>query len=431
MDYNTVKFLMKTIRLFLALFCFTLALTIVVGCRSMHPGKAFTTSVRGLGAKGDGVTKDTAAFQAALDSCATQGGGIVTVPAGDYLIGSIVIGPNTTLHLENGAKLAGSPDIADYPLERVRWEGEFRDGHRALISSEHANNVAITGSGTITGPPLSLGLLRNPRGPVLIELANGTNVTLNGFSTHYQRLWSIHLLFCKKVTAHGLTIRSPNVTNGDGIDVDSSSDVTIENCDINTGDDAISLKSGRGLAAMRLNRPTQNVLIKDCSLVSSIDAGLGIGTEMSGGIRNVRIENCIMSGRQNGIFIKSRDGRGGYMENITGNNLTVTNSGTFVGIDLVTKGIQATDPVPGDIEKWALVKNISFNHITVNDVRVLVAGKNVSAERPINGLTFTDITGTCDRGITLSNVMNAKFTGINVTGYSGELFTTNNVHIAP
>jgi polygalacturonase len=275
-----------------------------------------------------------------------------------------------------------------------------------------------------------LSRLRNPRGPALIELANGTNVTLNGFSTMYQQLWSIHLLLCKNLTARNLIIRTIN-TNGDGIDVDSCSDVTIENCDINTGDDAISLKSGRGLAAMLLGRPTQNVLIRNCTLASSIDAGLGLGTEMSGGIRDVRIENCTMSGRQNGIFIKSRDGRGGFMENITGENLIINNSGTFVGIDLVTKGIQATDPVPGAVEKWALVKNISFNHVRINNTQVLVAGKNVSADRPIDGLTFTDITGNCASGITLANVLNAKFDGINVTGFRGTLFTTNNVQMAP
>jgi polygalacturonase len=246
----------------------------------------------------------------------------------------------------------------------------------------------------------------------------------------YQQLWSIHLLLCKNVTARNLIIRTIN-TNGDGIDVDSCSDVTIENCDINTGDDAISLKSGRGLAAMLLGRPTQNVLIRNCTLASSIDAGLGLGTEMSGGIRDVRIENCTMSGRQNGIFIKSRDGRGGFMENITGENLIINNSGTFVGIDLVTKGIQATDPVPGTVEKWALVKNISFNHVKVNNVQALVAGKNVSADRPIDGLTFSDITGNCASGITLANVLNAKFDGINVTGFRGALFTTNNVKLAP
>ncbi len=428
---------MKSLRLLQALFCFSLVSMIVFGCRSPQPvmtvkPTAATTfhNVLDFGAKGDGMTKDTAAFQAALDLCATNGGGTVTVPPGVYLIGSIVIGPNTTLRLEGRANLIGSRDIADYPQVRVRFEGEFQQGHRALIYSSNADNVTITGGGSIFGPPLNVSRLRNPRGPVLIELANGTNVTLNGFSTEYEQLWSIHLLFCQNVTARNLVIRTIN-TNGDGIDVDSCSDVTIEGCDINTGDDAISLKSGRGLAAKQLDRPTQNVLIRNCMLASSLDAGLGLGTEMSGGIRDVRLENCLICGHQNGIFIKSRDGRGGYMENITGENLIINNSPTFVGIDLVTKGIQASDPVPGDVEKWALVKNITFNHITVNNVQALVVGTAIPAERPIDGLTFTDINGNCARGITLANVFNAKFDSINVTGFRGELFKTNNVQLAP
>jgi polygalacturonase len=435
MNYNLLKLHMKSIRLLQALFCFSLVSMIAIGCRSPQPVKPATTtstfhSVRSFGAKGDGMTKDTAAFQAALDLCMTNGGGTVTVPTGVYLIGSIVISPNTTLQLERGANLIGSRDIADYPLVSVRFEGEFQQGHRALVYSPRADNVTITGGGSIFGPPLNVSRLRNPRGPVLIELASGTNVTLNGFSTEYEQLWSIHLLFCQNVTARNLVIRTIN-TNGDGIDVDSCDGVTIEGCDINTGDDAISLKSGRGLAAMQLGRPTQNVLIKNCMLASSLDAGLGLGTEMSGGIRDVRLENCLICGHQNGIFIKSRDGRGGYMENITGENLIINNSPTFVGIDLVTKGIQASDPVPGDVEKWALVKNISFSHIKVNNVQALVVGTAVSTNRPIDGLTFTDITGTCERGITLANVLNAKFDGINVTGFNGQLFKTNNVQLMP
>src|ERR1017187_9856192 len=183
-------------------------------------------NVLDFGAKGDGVTKDTAAIQKALDACAENGGGTVLVPEGVFLTGGIILHAHTTLQLASRANLLGSPDIADYPLENVRWEGEFRQGHRALISSDNANNVTITGPGAISGPPVSLSQLRNPRGPVLIELANGTNVTLNGFSTQYQRLWSIHLLFCKNITARDLVIRTPALSNGDGIDVDSCNRVT-------------------------------------------------------------------------------------------------------------------------------------------------------------------------------------------------------------
>jgi polygalacturonase len=382
-------------------------------------------NVRDFGAKGDGVTKDTVALQKALDTCAENVGGTVLVPEGVYLTGSLILHANTTLQLATRANLLGSPDIADYPVVNVRWEGEFREGHRALLSAANAANVTITG-GAIFGPPLPLGKLRSPRGPVLIELTGCTNAVLENFTTQYQQLWSIHLLFCKDLTARNLTIRTVNA-NGDGLDVDSCDGVTIERCDINTGDDAIALKSGRGLAAQQLARPTQNVVIRDCRLQSSIYAALGLGTEMSGGIRNVKIQNCVISGRQNAIFIKSRDGRGGFMENISGENITVLKSPTFIGIDLEKKGIQATDPVPGDVEKWPRVQNISFKNVRVQEVAELVAGKNIPAARPMDGFTLTDISGTCARAISLANMTNVKLSGIRVTGFAGPLITTENV----
>ena len=383
-------------------------------------------NVRDFGARADGRTKDTAAFQKALDACGTNGGGTVVVPAGNYLIGSIVIGANTTLQLERNADLCGSPDIADYPIIRTRWEGEFAPAHRALISAENAHHIVIQGTGNIFGPPPALSRLRNPRGPVLIEFTSCTNVVLEGFSTQYQQLWSIHPFLCRDVTVRNLVIRSIN-TNGDGLDVDSCSDVVIEHCSIDTGDDAISLKSGRGMEAVRLGRPTENVTIRGCTLVSSQFGGIGLGTEMSGGIRNVRIENCTISGHQNGIFIKSRDGRGSYMENITGDNLVINNSPTFLGVNLLNKGIQASEPVIGNAEKWACVRNLSFTNIRVDNVAQLVAGADIPSERPLDGLTLVNITGTCARGITLANSLNVKLAGINVTGFQGPLVTTTNV----
>ena len=253
------------------------------------PAASLSFNVRDSGATGDGRTKDTATLQKALDACVAAGGGTVVVPAGVYLTGSIVLGPNTTLRLEPQANLVGSPDVEDYPLVRVRWEGEYVSGHRALLAAEKADHLTIQGRGAIFGPPLSLSRPRNPRGPAVIELAESDHVLLEGFSTQYQQLWSIHLLLCRGLTVRNLVVRSINY-NGDGIDVDSCQDVLIDRCDINTGDDAIALKSGRGLEAARLGRPTENVVIRDCTLVSSIFAGIGFGTEMSGGIRHVRLE---------------------------------------------------------------------------------------------------------------------------------------------
>jgi len=382
-------------------------------------------NVRDFGAQGDGVAKDTAAFQKALDECAASGGGTVLVPDGIYLTGSLVLGAHTTLQLSARTSLVGSPDIADYPLVNIRWEGEFREGHRALLSATNAAAVKITG-GFIFGPPAPLSRLRNPRGPSLIELTSCTNAVLENFTTQYQQLWSVHLLFCQNFTAKGLTLRTVGA-NGDGIDVDSCDGVTIEGCDINTGDDAISLKSGRGLAAQTLARPTQHVLIRDCRLHSSIYAALGLGTEMSGGIREVKLENCILSGHQNAIFIKSRDGRGGFMENIAGENLTILKSPTFIGMDLLKKGIQATDPVPGDVEKWPRVHNLSFQHVRVENVADLLDGVNIPPARPVDGLTLADISGTCARAISVANMTNVNFSALHVTGFTGPLIQQENV----
>jgi polygalacturonase len=333
---------------------------------------------------------------------------------------------DTTLKLESRANLVGSPDIADYPLVRLRWEGEFVRGHRALISAENTAQVAILGPGFIFGPPPGLSRLREPRGPCLIELSNSTDVRLEGFTTQYQQLWSIHLLLCRNVTARRLVIRSIGA-NGDGLDVDSCEDVLVEQCNIDTGDDAISLKSGRGLEAVRLGRPTQNVVIRDCTLISSQFAGIGFGTEMSGGIRDVRVENCVLSGHQNSLYFKSRDGRGGFIENITCENLTVMDSPTFVAINLLRKGIQASEPVAGAVEKWARLRNLAFNNIKVVNVGELVAAQHIPPERPLDGLTLSNITGTCGKGITLANSVNVKLAAIKVTGFEGPLLTRKNV----
>ena len=382
-------------------------------------------NVLDFGAKGDGVTKDTAALQGVLDKCAASGGGTVQLPDGVYLTGSLVIGANTTVRLAERANLVGSPDIADYPVINVRWEGEFRGGHRALLSASNAANVVITG-GTIYGPPLPLSKLRDPRGPVLIELTDCTNAVLENFTAHYQQLWTIHPVLCRNFTARNLIIRSV-AANSDGIDLDSCADVLIEKCDINTGDDGIAIKSGRGLAAQTLGRPCENILIRDCRLEASKFAGLALGSEMSGGIRNVKIQNCVIAGKQNAIFIKSRDGRGGYMENIAFENITILKSPTFVAIDLMKKGIQATDPVPGDVAKWAALKNISFQKIRVQEVGELVNATNISPARPGDGLTFSDISGTCARAISLANLTNVNLSKIRVTGFAGPLVTANNV----
>jgi polygalacturonase len=403
--------------------CWVLAASLLGCAAAPRPTEPTVFDVRQFGALGDGHAKDTAAFQRALDAAAGRWATVV-VPGGNYLIGSVRIGSNTKLQLGRGATLIGSPDPADYPLASVRFEGEQVSGHRALLWAENAVSVAIVGPGTLVGSE-AVGVLRRPRGPVMVELTNCQHVLLDGFTDTYRRLWSIHLLNCRDALARNLCIRTSG-SNGDGIDVDSSVGVTIGECDIDTGDDCISLKSGRGAAAVRAHQPTANVLIENCRFGSGF-AGIGIGSEMSGGISDVQVHDCTFVHGTNGIFLKSRSGRGGYLRDIRAWNL-VAESGVrnFLGIGLNNHGIVGTEPVPG-LAGIPQVSNIRVTGVTLHDVGRLVDGAHVAPERPIDGLTLANITGTCRRGIALMNVVHADLQNINVSGYTGPLLETYNV----
>ena len=377
--------------------------------------------VRSLGAAGDGTVKDTAVFQKALDACAA-GGGEVFVPAGKYLIGSVVMGSRTTLRLAKGAAIVGSPDADDYPLAQARWEGRLRECHRSLICASNATGISIVGAGSIEGNA-ALGNLRNPRGPCLIEPVECQAVVLDGCSTSFARLWSIHLAFCDGVTARNLTVRSDRGrSNGDGIDVDSCRNVRIEHCDIDTGDDAIALKSGRGAEGVRMGRPTEDVVITNCVLGSAF-AGVAIGSELSGGIRHVVMEDCVFMSRANSIFIKSRDDRGGFVEDIRGRNLDCR-ANTFLVMDLLTKGIKDEEPVTGPAG-LTRARGVAFTNIKVN-VQTLLDAHLLSPDQPLDGLSLDGVSGVCRRAINLANVRNASLRDIHVTEYGGPFLTLAN-----
>jgi hypothetical protein len=343
------------------------------------------------------------------------------VPAGRYLTGSIRIGSNTTLQLDDNAVILGSPNADDYPLAPLRFEGETVPGHHALIWAQDAKNITIQGPGTLQGDD-KIGDLRRPRAPVMIELENCHHILLQDFKDRYRRMWSIHLLHCSDVQVTRLNIRTTQ-TNGDGIDVDSTTHVRIEDCDIDTGDDCISLKSGRGAQAMAEHQPTSDIYIARCTLGSKF-AGVGIGTEMSGGVSDVRIENCKFTHGDNAIFLKSRLGRGGYIQNISVDKID-TSSKTCLGINLINKGIVGADPVLGSAGIPAM-RNISVSNVTIHS-GILVDGLNTPAEKPIENLSLSNVTGNCKTGISLANVVHAKLSNIQVTGFTGPLLVTQNV----
>jgi polygalacturonase len=380
-------------------------------------------SVRTFGASGDGKTKDTAAFQKALDACSDAGHDCeVLVPAGEYVIGSIELKSNTTLRLAENAHLIGSPDLADYPVTKVRWEGRWIDGHRGLLFAQKAVHIGIVGPGKISGNS-ALGGREMPRRPVLIEPINSSNILLEGFSTEHRSMWSIHLTYCENVIARRLTIRSTG-GNGDGIDVDSCKHVRIEYSDIDTGDDAIAIKSGRGMEGVREARPSEDILISHCILGDSNFADIGIGSESSGGIRNVRIEHTqFKHAKTYAIYIKSRVGRGASIEDISGNDLQVeTAPAGFLRINLLNSGLQDSEPVPGD-EGIPLGANFNFSNIRVN-CGTFVDAASISPEKPVRGFSIENVTGKCDKGVSLANVVSPKLRNIHLTGYQGDLVNT-------
>lgn len=394
---------------------------------SAHAGPKVTLNVRDLGAAGDGKTKDTLALQQTIDRCAVLGGGEVVVPAGDYLTGALALHSNVALRVEQDASLLGSGDMADYPLTQVRWEGRWIKGYSALISAMDGEEIGLSGPGKITGSPAIRGRVERATGlrlPALIEFTNCRNVRVENCVTSQAGMWSIHPTYCENITFKDVTITS----GADGIDVDSCSHVVIDGCNFDTGDDCISLKSGRGEEGYTINRPTVDVRIVNCTFADSHFACIGIGSETSAGIRNVHIERCkCTAARSHAIYIKSRPGRGAFIEDIYVDDFDAAGAQQgFLRLNTLNSGKQDEFPVPGD-EGIPTVRNFQFSNIHVTDVPVLVAGAEIHPRKPLVGFSLTNVTGTCAKGIELANVKNAVIRNIKVTGFTGPLLSIANV----
>jgi polygalacturonase len=394
------------------------------------PVTALKLSVREFGAKGDGTTKDTAAFQQALDRCSVLGGGEVLVPPGTYLTGAIALRSNTLLRLQENAVINGTNDSAEYPVTQVRWEGKWIPGRVGLIYAVGANNIGVVGPGRIVGYPELGGRpsAQNPlRHPALIETIGCRDIRLEDFSTSYRLMWSIHPTNCEDVLIRGLNIRSTG-GNGDGIDVDSCRRVRIENCDIASGDDCIAIKSGRGSEAYQLLQTCEDIAISNCTLADSIFACIGIGSETSGGIRNVRVEHCkFTEAKTFAFYIKTRVGRGAFIEDIVADDLDVSGTGGgFLSFNLLSSGLQDQDPVPG-AEGIPTVRNFRFSNVRVKDCPQLVDGTRIHPDKPLDGFLLSNVTGNCQKGIALANIQNAEIRDVKVSGLSGPLLSTHNV----
>lgn len=411
-------------------------------------------NVQDFGAKGDKVTLNTEAIQKAINECSKNGGGKIVVPPGKYLTGPLFLKSNITFELFPGAILIFDDNIEKCPIIDGKWEGIERKVYASLFTGHDLRNITITGRGTIEGqgekwwiasqetkslrkksgirerePDNPAGSpLKVPR-PRLINLYNCTNVLISELRFLNSPAWTIHPVYCQNVNIDKITIIQPYESpNTDGINPESCKNVRITNCYVDVGDDCITLKSGYNEDGRRVGKPCEDVVISNCTFAHGRSA-IGIGSEMSGGVRNITVSNCVFNGTLRGIRIKSGRGRGGIVENIRVNNIIMSNIRDAISLDMYygkkdTGTYEVTEETP-------FFKNIHLNNITAHNVTN--AGNIFGLpEAPIEGLSITNSTFEAKNGFSIRNTNELDLRDVkikNQKGVSLEIITSTSVTI--
>ena len=350
---------------------------------------------RKFGAKGDGSTKDTAALQAAIDECAkAAGGGTVQLAAGTFISGPLDLKSNITLQIDKGTTLAASPDHDDFSLIE-----EFHEhGRRPLLSSDHAENITITGGGTIDGKGDTWWSNRAPGyiRPRLIVFRYSKHIRMEDITVQNSPSWQIVPYYSDDLTFRNMKVLAPDRIshNTDGIDPFSSGHILIDHVLIDTGDDNVAIKSGQPNSPGP-DAPSHDITITDCEFLHG--HGLSVGSEVSGGVQNVRAERIHFKGTGTGVRIKSNRDRGNDI-------------GPFVYRDLTMEDVQTPilisefyPKIPETIETAPVTRlTPHFHDITIENLRATGAKEAAVIvglpESPVAGLTLKNITISAQKG---------------------------------
>lgn len=452
-------------------------------------------NLKEVGGVPDGITLNTHAFEKAMQTLSDKGGGTLIVPKGVWFTGPIVFRSNINMHLEKGALILFSPDFDLYPLVETVFEGLDTRRCQSPISGRNLVNIAITGQGSIDGSgdawrPLkkekvtdrmwkqkvaSGGVVKNgnywfpssgslkgfemsdmnvPRKdmpesqwmeirdflrPVMISFIECKNVMLQGVLFENSPAWNIHPLMCENVIIDGIYVKNPSYSqNGDGIDLESCVNSLIINSTFDVGDDAICIKSGKDEDGRRRARPTVNLIV-DNNKVFHGHGGFIVGSEMSGGVKNISVKNCQFLGTDVGLRFKSTRGRGGVVENIYISDIYMFNIATESFLfDLYYGGKSASESLAdGDVtpveeilppvdETTPVFRNILVENIVSRNARRALLFNGLP-EMNIENIQLKNAFITSEIGAELSESNNILFENVTVIPGKGPAFKLNNV----
>jgi exo-poly-alpha-galacturonosidase len=437
-----------------------------------------------FGAVADNKTVNTKAIQAAIDKCAsTKKGGVVVVPAGTFRSGAIFLKQGVDLLVEKDGVLKGTTNMDDYPAIQSRWEGTEEMYTASLVNAVGVNGLTLSGEGTIDGsgdefmanspmrrPPPAPGAAATPRAsgadaaaaaaplatpppapvaaaappparpapgpgaapgaprqmrgrPRLIGIQSSKEVVVSGLHLHNQAIWCLFVLYSEDVEIDGVNITAAhNIPSSDGMDIDSSKHVHITNAFIDDDDDCISIKAGKDADGLRVNRPADDILIENSHFAYG-QGGVAMGSETSGGIRNVTVQNCLMdSDNWTPIRFKSQPSRGGIVENITYKNIVLHSTREAFDMNMEWRMVGPRLP---DSNPLPLVRNVKIINVS-GDVQN-VGSIHGLAGSPIQGVVFQNCHITATRGFRLDHARGVDLTGLTIDVKQGDPVTTTDV----
>ncbi len=402
-------------------------------------------NVLDYGAKRDGSGSSTPAFRAAIQAAAKAGGGTVFVPAGHYVSGAIELVSNLTFFVDSGAVIRFAANREEYPMVDSRFEGTELRAPAALLGGHNLENVTITGRGTLQADNTEwrnlmmqpahrqaltqlLDLLEHKQPvpsalrsdaelglrPDFIRPVESKNILIEGIHILSSPMWVLHILYCDNVVIRNVIVESYPGANTDGVDIDSSRHVRISDSYFDTGDDAICIKSGKDADGLRVNRITEDVAITNCTIHHGHGAVV-LGSETSGGIRNVVASNIVAQGTDRGIRIKSTRGRGGLLENIRFDNWIIEDTPN-PAIEVTNYYTRAPEePVSA---RTPVFRNFAISNVTINRCKTAVSIEGLP-EMPVEGLRLTDIVATAQEGLRAFNTKGLELHNVRINPQSG------------